>query len=1357
MNTTRVADDPAHANPSQPEETPMTRRIIFPLTYACVALIIGGCGSSNADGLFGDSDAGTGSLVCGVELNISAGSTLTKEDDADGDCANGIQLDLEGTTSSLPDGTTLELSVDGEDPEEQEVEDGRVVFDGVTLPANGEAELELTISGDEDCSSTIMFRTQCGDAPSCEVGHPQDGDKLNGLPTDEGGDRSNDANDPFRTRVVIETDAADGELVLLDTGADTLAANVEDGQAVFAGVLLAPDGDYSLQAECFSGAASAKSDTIEVSVDAQGPELDIANIRPVAGQHFSLDDDVDPETDELEFEVCVPVTSRDALDLDGDGADNICVAVGTQEPSCAAATEGGLGDADGGCVTVECPGNASFDLNLEVKDASGNSTLHVIEGITCASELPMVQIVNLEDASDDPDDVSKRLLAASMPESQLRDQDADKAGAQHDVVACTNATEGSARLLVGLADGELFERAVLDQLEAAGDECPPDLPSVARFALATLTESAEQTDGSLDRMTQIRVEVTDQSDATNQSSAVNLWVDSAAPTVTLFEPTRSSLCDTAITAEEDVVRSFLFRSSAFPAELVVNVENGGTPGPDVIFTSQDDFLEVTLPLGTNVLHATTVEPSGNAGSLAECEFAVGDPPVVAWVSPPPGTTVLNASSTPPKSGTVQDADPDSAGWQGQLQVTIGNLQPGDVATGSVQFLANGEPIGDPVALADGTGDDTQRTLTLDTSTLDGGLADASGVALRAQVQGTQEINSATLRNLLIDTTVPTVVESPLVAIGPEPEDRRRTRFALTWSAAGDGVDGEVPVSAYDIAYSDAAITNQVEFDAAFNNVDLASIAGGTRVGAGTTPPGSDLQRFVDGLRIEQTYYFAVQALDRAGNRGPITTVDSEAPEAPGIRARFNSVILSTPVSNAEYGTSMDGSTDLTGDGLSELVVGSVFGNQVYIYKGEVDGYSDTPMVTITGPGGGTSGAWFGISVAVVGDVNADTPAAPSSKDIANAQDLVIVASNDTSGPTGAQGRAYVFYGRDWEDPSNQSLSVAGGSFDAVIDGDSPEMDFAGMSGVVRLGDYNGDGGADFALLAPFFDPTGAFQVEGGAFVVFGASAGAEFKSISLPSAVGSGAAVVIGAPFDSLGSTDLGAVAALGVSNLFGSGSSGLFLGNYFAGDLYAMKFDPVSPTLTTAEATATYDGAGLTGNYGIALSTGNVISATSPATDAGVVHVFRSSAGAPLPTPTNITDTSGVTYFGQILIGNAFSGRPGSYATSFIGSPELEDPDLLIGAPSSTSGGPPVLHLLSGSRLLSLSGTVDLASSPADTRIDLSQIPGAPAQWAGGLGAAIRDANGDGFGDIAISEFAPDFDPGNDPPPIDGQIIVLY
>src|SRR5690606_4464048 len=131
--------------------------------------------------------------------------------------------------------------------------------------------------------------------------------------------------------------------------------------------------------------------------------------------------------------------------------------------------------------------------------------------VTCASQTPTVEIVSLTDNRTAPSDIGLRLLAAgnTNPSSILKDVDPNTTGAQHAVVACTNATIGStASLRVGLEHGSTSQRATGTVQVDTNGVCPTGLTGVVTFPTTTLDNSSV-TAGALQAYTVVRVLVTD--------------------------------------------------------------------------------------------------------------------------------------------------------------------------------------------------------------------------------------------------------------------------------------------------------------------------------------------------------------------------------------------------------------------------------------------------------------------------------------------------------------------------------------------------------------------------------------------------------------------------------------------------------------------------------------------------------------------------------------------------------------------------------------------------------------------------------------------------------------------------------
>ncbi|MEN9577270.1 MAG: hypothetical protein RJA70_279 [Pseudomonadota bacterium] len=1336
----------------------------------CVFPWVWACGDSNAGKLFGPPGEGEDRVDAGARVDAggaclvrfdspSGGQVLTLQDDEDADCSNGVQTTVEASVT-VPNGTEIEVTL-GAERRTLTVSDGTVRIPRLDLPASGESVIRISVPGDASCQAELTVTSRCDAAPSCAITSPTKS-VLNGESAPLG-DRVGTPEAPFRTRVVVTTSAPDGAQVTLDTGNDLLLGIADGGLAEFPAVLLAPDGEHVLTAQCSAGEATQTSAPLALVVDSEAPVIELEKLVPVDGQRFTQD--ALPQTPDLDFDVCVPVQSGDALGLAGAAASNVCVAIGNQAPTCGAAEAGALPEGgDGVCVRLECPGSAPFALDLGVLDAAGNRASHSIAGVSCTSTAPSVEIVNLRDATLAPDDAALRMLAAGMPDGQLKDADAAVFGAQHDVVACTNAMSGEARLLAGPAGDDLTEVAIQATFGSAQvGECPADLPFVIRFAGASLPESVEGPDGELIAATELRVEVQDAQNERNQSGPVRLWVDSIAPSVTLIAPTSAELCDAPQAENTEVVLAVRLSSSAYPAPVTAAVHTAGIPGAEVVLNSPTQSADLSFPLGMHSLVATTTERSGNVGRLDTCDVAVGDPAVVTFVRPAPDAISLNAATTAPAPRTYQDVDGAAAGWQGTLQVEVSNLDVTALGGVGLQFELDGVAFGAPVALDLGVIDADSVTVSLNTSAVSGGIPESAQLSLGARLIGMATPAEASV-DLVVDTVPPTAVSALVPQASSGPGDHRVSRFRLDWVAAGDGLMGADRVAGYRVAYSPGSLVTQGLFDIALNDTDPLTYQARAEWQGVPVAPGEAESMVVSDLMAGRLYNFAVQAVDAGLNLGPLVQGVSGQPlVSPGAVARHKTLVLTPPDDlNTEFGFSADGSTDLTGDGLAELVVGSNHGNKVYIYKGDVNGYSATPLVTISGP----PGVRFGNSVAVVGDLNNDQPSSATATQVAQSSDLVIAAIGDKSGPTGARGRAYIFYGRDWNLATNQSLSTGANDHGATIDLAMPGGTLAGLTSATRLGDFNGDGADDFALTAPLFDE---INFVGAVFVVFGGTQAQPFASLTLPDTTGSRAIAIYGATAgQAFGNTNLGVRPLVGIPDLFGPGSAALVVARPFADSVGAFRF-AAGPSLTSADAQATHTAPENTfvGNFGFATTAGRILAVSNPnhvtvtgvgADREGSVDVFLSSAGDPLPSPfVRLYDTRSTDNFGQVLVGSAYSGRPSSYGLPLMGDPSVNDADLVVAA-STNAAGFPLVYFIKGQQLTRLSGEVNLATTLTPTSLlDLAKMPSPPVGWKGSIGYGIRDMNGDGFADVAIAEFQPDGNPNTPPPAIDGRIIIIY
>jgi hypothetical protein len=562
---------------------------------------------------------------------------------------------------------------------------------------------------------------------------------------------------------------------------------------------------------------------------------------------------------------------------------------------------------------------------------------------------------------------------------------------------------------------------------------------------------------------------------------------------------------------------------------------------------------------------------------------------------------------------------------------------------------------------------------------DGDTAADTGLDAAGDVGGRDSAVDAG-RDAVTDVPPPTMLTATVV-------DRRQTTFRLTWPAPSNN---GASVAGYQVRYAKVPIT-----EANFN--DTAVTTAVTYTGTPAAPGAAD--GLTIRLYIENAYYFAVSGTDAGGTR-----VGAFMTTAAAVAAHFNVTLLPSPTgTNQLFGSVVDGSADINGDGLSDLLVASANSGLAYLFFGSAAFAAGAPSVTFS-----STSLSFGGNIRAIGDIDRD-----------GMQDVAI---SDLTGI-----RVLIYKGR-----TNWPMTLADTQADYTITTDANWASSGFGFSMAALGDFNGDGSDDFVVGAPSFNTR-----VGRAVVIYGQTG---FTSFALPSTARSleiGGDAALDRTQFGLAVVGLGHFYAVTIGTTLVVSAPGLGDATSTSaneGRLYAIHGRGPGAAIDATAADHTKIGPGKAAKIGQSLSNlGPAVNALAavgagnpgdtlsvPGTTGSAFVLSGAAATGPLATQATLNQ-QGASGVGQVIFGGGFSGRDG--IVSLIGDSK---PDVGTIGQTATS-----VAIIDGVRIPGLTSPFN-AQVSADVHVPL------PTGWTGtaaGAGNLVRDINGDGSADFVLGD----------------------
>ncbi|HEX3693991.1 MAG TPA: VCBS repeat-containing protein [Polyangia bacterium] len=566
------------------------------------------------------------------------------------------------------------------------------------------------------------------------------------------------------------------------------------------------------------------------------------------------------------------------------------------------------------------------------------------------------------------------------------------------------------------------------------------------------------------------------------------------------------------------------------------------------------------------------------------------------------------------------------------------------------------------------------------------------------------------------------------------KQRRQSSFPLTWTAPDD--QGR-SVAGYRVRVAKVAI-DSTNFDQTAANQSNPLLVVTKDIPYTGTPaaPGMPDGIVVPDLNIELGYFFAVAAVDAAGNRGPIVTTSAAQ------SASFIPNVLTGPGAGFTVDAGDFGSSNGTfaKDGLSDLLVGSRGGDSVWIYFGTTAGYSLAHSTTITIGGRAVST----LTMVNAGDVDGD-----ALDDIAVSSSVTGAASGDTIWIFSRKNPSFVV---GW--PS--TLTEANANYTITVQGASLFSGKLSQRPLSRLGNFDAAGADDLAIgFSGYVGPAGQ---KGSVLIVKGSSSFP--ATLTIPETVPTSTIEIDGTSTNAFfGATLVG----LGQFYAAPAGTT-LLVGDTGNGTAYAFAGPMTTASQMVTDAAQT-DYTRTVGLLGSMPGTPNGIAIASTLAGRIDLHLgaatagpFNVTGGTTPAAKTSLIDTAASNSFGAVNLGGGIHGTAGS--VSVIGDDAT--PDLIVGGLTEagiTNAGP--LYIINGAAIPGLpAGNWDVSTInptapatgviPTVVKVNNQIPPPGGVTWNGYASTCVLpDLNGDGIGDFAIGEAAT--------APAVGRIVVFY